>query len=63
MARQGYRRDILSNPWGYVSFMIPIDRLKILKAEKRMTGFALRTRPTAPHSGAVAEDQNPAAVI
>jgi hypothetical protein len=42
MERQGYQPDPRKNPWGYVSFTVPFDRIKILKAEKRkLSGIAL----------------------
>jgi len=35
MARRGYQQDQRENPWGYVSFIIPFDRVKVLRPEKR----------------------------
>jgi hypothetical protein len=35
MAKQGYQPDDRPNPWGYVSFTVPLDRIKIGKAVKR----------------------------
>ncbi len=35
MAKQGYKPDERENPWGYVSFTVPFDRIGIRKAEKR----------------------------
>ncbi len=44
MERQGYKPDQRPNPWGYVSFTVPFDRVRILRREKRKTGFALNSR-------------------
>ncbi len=35
MGKQGYRPDDRPNPWGYVSFTLPFDKVKIVKAERR----------------------------
>ncbi len=35
MAKQGYKPDERDNPWGYVSFTVPFDRVRILRPEKR----------------------------
>ena len=60
MEKQGYKRDQQENPWGYVSFTVPWNRVKIMKAEKRKTGFARRLDspkyPTGRHSGVVFSD-------
>ncbi|HTY61832.1 MAG TPA: hypothetical protein VMG30_06210 [Acidobacteriota bacterium] len=60
MEKQGYTLDQRENPWGYVSFTVPFDRVKIMKAEKRKTGFARRLDspeyPTGRHSGVVFSD-------
>jgi hypothetical protein len=37
MERQGYQADPRKNPWGYVSFTIPFDRVKILKPKPKLT--------------------------
>ncbi|MBZ5497651.1 MAG: hypothetical protein LAP85_14710 [Acidobacteriia bacterium] len=70
MARQGYRTDQRENPWGYVSFTVPFDRVKILRAEKRklsekhrealIKSHSERKRPTNRMPG---EDQNLPAMI
>ncbi len=44
MAKQGYKRDERENPWGYVSFTVPFDRIKIARAEKRKMSEAHRNR-------------------
>ena len=61
MEKQGYKPDDRSNPWGYLSDTVPLDRIAIRKAEKRRTGFALNAtkKLTAVHSGAVSTDQSP----
>ncbi len=35
MEKQGYTPDQRQNPWGFVSFTVPFDRLRILRREKR----------------------------
>ncbi len=35
MEKQGYTPDQRQNPWGFVSFPVPFDRLRILRREKR----------------------------
>ncbi len=35
MEKQGYKPDERENPWGYVSFTVPFDRVRILRPEKR----------------------------
>ncbi len=35
MERQGYHPDARPNPWGYVSFTIPLNKISILRAGKR----------------------------
>jgi len=35
MARQGYKPDPRTNPWGYVSFKVPYDRVRVMRAEKK----------------------------
>ncbi len=35
MEKQGYKPDERENPWGYVSFAVPFDRVRILRPEKR----------------------------
>jgi hypothetical protein len=35
LEKQGYKPDDRPNFWGYVSFTLPLDRVKIAKAEKR----------------------------
>ncbi len=43
--KQGYRPDDRQNPWGYVSFTLPWNKIRIGKAEKRKpNGIALRKR-------------------
>ena len=44
MARQGYKQAERSNPWGYVSFLIPFDRVKIAKSIKK-SSLGLRFKP------------------
>ena len=36
MDRQGFKPDGRSNPWGYVSYTIPFDKISILKAGNRV---------------------------
>ncbi len=62
LKRQGYKPDERENPWGYVSFIVPFDRVRILRPEKRRTGFAVK-RPVALHSGAVSGSQNPPGMV
>jgi len=57
MEKLGYEPDDRQNPWGYVSFTLPFDRIAIRKAVKRKTGFALK-KSVALHSGAISESQN-----
>jgi hypothetical protein len=48
MERQGYKPDIRTNPWGYVSFTISFDRIRIARAEKRKpTGRPFQSKPLA----------------
>lgn len=35
LERQGYKREGRENPWGYVSFRLPFNRLSIRKREGR----------------------------
>ena len=56
MEKQGYKPDDRPNPWGYVSYTVPFNRIAIRKAEKRKTGFAIK-KPVALHSGAVSKDK------
>src|SRR4030095_2177668 len=35
LQKKGYKPDDRKNPWGYVSFTVPFDRVKFLKAKKR----------------------------
>jgi hypothetical protein len=53
--------DQIYEEWGYVSSMIPLDRIAIREAEKRKTGFALsRKMPFSlqgRHSGVISGDQ------
>jgi hypothetical protein len=62
MDKQGYHKDERRNPAEYVSYTIPFDRIRILKAEKRkVTGrpFAKRTEdPTDPANSREISDQN-----
>ncbi len=59
MAKQGYKPDSRENPWGYVSFTVPFDRIAIRKAEKRKaTG-----KPFSGHANSrIPESQNRPAV-
>jgi hypothetical protein len=41
MEKQGYQPDPRKNPWGYISFTVPFDRVRILKAEKRKPSEAM----------------------
>ncbi len=34
MERQGYKPDEKANPWGYTSYAVPFDRLKIMRPVK-----------------------------
>ena len=56
LEKQGYKPDDRPNPWGYISYTLPLDRIAIRKASNRKTGFALK-KPAAMHSGAVYADQ------
>ena len=61
MAKQGYKPDVRENPWGYISFTVPFDRVRIARAEKRKLpeghSFLKRTR-----NSVVSENQNPSSV-
>jgi hypothetical protein len=37
MKMQGYKPDNKTNPWGYASFTLPFEKVRIVKAEKRKT--------------------------
>ena len=62
MERQGYKPDDRPDPWGYVSFTLPFDRIAIRKAEKRKTGFAVK-KAVALHSGVVSGSQKVAGTV
>ncbi len=62
MEKQGYRPDTQTNPWGYVSFTVPFDRMKIAKAEKSKRGFAIK-KPMALNNNASAERDLPKAMV
>lgn len=59
LEKQGYKPDIGTNPYGYLSYTIPFDRVRIAKAEKRKLpeghSFLKRTR-----NSVASGDQNPA---
>ena len=70
MARQGYKPDKRENPWGYVSFTVPFDRVKVLRPEKRKLSpehcEALRksqSERNRPTNRTVPEDQNSPAMV
>jgi hypothetical protein len=61
MAKQGYQPAERTNPWGYVSFTVPLDRVRILNAEKRKaTGrpFAGKESLGRPANSRAISDQN-----
>ena len=62
MAKQGYSPDDRPNPWGYISFAIPSDKVRIGKAGKRKLpeghSFLKRTR-----NSVASGDQNPTAMV
>jgi hypothetical protein len=62
MEKQGYKPDERPNPWGYVSFTMPFDRVRIAKVEKSMRGFAAK-KSVALHNNAVSESQNSSAMV
>jgi hypothetical protein len=48
LERQGFKPDDRPNPWGYVSFTVPLDRLKIARSEKRKpTGRPFESKSAA----------------
>jgi hypothetical protein len=62
MEKQGFKPDQRENPWGYVSFTVPFDKVKIAKAEKSKRGFATR-KPVGMRNNAASGDQNPPAMV
>lgn len=62
MERQGYQPDLRKNPWGYVSFTVPFDRVKIKPAVKRKpTGRPFQSKPAANSRNP--EDQKPSGMV
>jgi len=54
MHRQGYIPEARPNPWGYVSFTVPFNRIAIRKAEKRkVTG-----KPFSGHANSHASENH-----
>ncbi len=48
MEKRGYQPDQRQNPWGYVSFTVPLNRVKVAKAEKRKAlGRPFQSKPPA----------------
>ena len=62
MEKQGYKPDARPNPWGYVSFTLPFDRVRIAKAEKSKRGFAIK-KPMALHNNTVPGNQSSSAMV
>jgi len=61
MERQGYKPETRANPWGYVSFTVPFDRVRIAKREKSKRGFATK-KTVALHNNAVSETDTPISI-
>ncbi len=56
--KQGYKPDDRPNPWGYVSFTLPFEKVKIVKAEKRKaTGRPFQSSGDAKPHGKTDESQ------
>ena len=62
MGKQGYKPDDKPNPWGYVSFTVPADRVRIGKAEKTKRGFAAK-KPVELHNNVVFGSQNSSGMV
>jgi hypothetical protein len=58
LEKQGYKPDDRPNPWGYVSFTLPLDRVKIAKAERRRA-LGRPFQPKSPAIPRVDTDQPP----
>jgi hypothetical protein len=60
LERQGFKADNRPNPWGYISFTVPFDRIRIAPARKRTpTG-----KPFQRHANTrVESDQNLPAMV
>jgi len=71
MAKQGYQQDKRENPWAYVSFTVPFDRIAIKKAEKRKRELTEKQRKALkshsflkpPRQDADISDQDPPAMV
>jgi hypothetical protein len=62
MEKQGYKPDGRRNPWGFFSFTVPFDRVKIAKAEKRKaTGRPFPSK--APANSHVSGNQDSVAMV
>ncbi len=67
LERQGYKPDERENPWGYVSFTVPFDRVRILRPEKRKaSGVAAQKqqeRLQRPSLEMISDSQNPPGMV
>jgi hypothetical protein len=63
LEKKGFKPDDRWNPWGYVSFTLPYDKIRIMRREKCRRGFARPKDSVALHNNEDFEGQHPAGMV